>query len=267
MRHHFKLLLARILVPVMPSVYGLFHAIGSKARRELTPIKQAIIEQHGLTVLSGPFASTAYTPFAVDSSFIPRILGSYEAELHCILERIIETDYREIVNIGCGEGYYAIGLALRLPGTRVYAFDTDRWARYLCRQMACINGVNARVIVSGRCDIKRLRTLSLERALLICDCEGCELDLLRPDLVSSLRTCDLLVELHDFLNPKISRIILARFSDTHDITLVNSTERDPADYPALKSFKSREQHLALDEFRPGAMQWAFLTSRIAKSSA
>lgn len=264
MRHRFKLLLAHILVPVMPNAYGLFHTIRSKTRRKLAPIKQAIIERHGLTVLSGPFAGMTYVPFAVDSSFVPRIVGSYESELHYILERIIEAGYREIVNIGCGEGYYAIGLALRLPGTRVHAFDIDPWARYLCYQMARINEVTDRVTVSGRCDIKRLRTLPLERALLICDCEGCELDLLRPDLFADLHVCDLLVELHDFLNPKISRTILARFSDTHNITLVNSTERNPVDYPPLKSFKSREQRLALDEFRPGAMQWAFMTSRIRK---
>jgi len=264
MRHHFKLLLAHILVPVIPNVYGSFHTIRSKTRRKLAPIKQAIIERHGLTVLSGPFAGMTYVPFAVDSSFVPRIVGSYEAELHYILERIIEAGYREIVNIGCGEGYYAIGLALRLPKTRVHAFDTDPWARYLCYQMARINEVTDRVIVSGRCDIKRLRTLPLERALLICDCEGCELDLLRPDLVSSLRTCDLLVELHDFLNPNISRTILARFTDTHDLTLVSSTERDPVNYPVLEMFKRLEQRLALDEFRPEAMEWAFLMSRIRK---
>ena len=43
------------------------------------------------------------------------------------------------------------------------------------------------------------------------DCEGGEVDLLQPDLAPNLRYSDVLVELHDFLNPTISETILSRF--------------------------------------------------------
>jgi hypothetical protein len=58
---------------------------------------------------------------AAGSTLYPKLLGSYERELHGIMERIVRTDYATVVDIGCAEGYYAAGLALRLPEARVFA--------------------------------------------------------------------------------------------------------------------------------------------------
>lgn len=234
--------------------------------RRLRRISRKLIARYGAFVLSGPFAGMAYVPRATGSALAPKLLGCYEAELHGFLNRIFDAEYTEIVDIGCAEGYYAIGLALRLPNTRVYAFDTDPSARQLCKNMSQVNGVASRVFIERICDIERLRTLPLERSLVVCDCEGYELELLRPDLVPKLCTCDLLVELHDFVNPIISDTLLSRFVDTHDIELVKLTKREPTIYPELSIFKAEDQRLAVAEFRPEVMQWAFMTSKV-KSNA
>ncbi len=93
------------------------------------------------------------------------------------------------------------------------------------------------------------------------DCEGAELDLLKPELAPNLCQSDLLVELHDFINPSISETILSRFSETHDITLISSTERDPAAYPAIQFLNEEDRQIAISEFRPAVMQWAFMTTK------
>ena len=63
------------------------------------------------------------------SSCVPKLIGSYEEEVHPIIEEIIRRRYSIVVNIGCAEGYYAVGFALRIPDAIVYAFDVDTTAQ------------------------------------------------------------------------------------------------------------------------------------------
>lgn len=224
-------------------------------------IIRAIVGDGGLIIQSGPFAGMRYVSEPGGGAFYPKLLGSYEAELHGVLARVLETQYQEVVNIGCGEGYYAVGLALCLPDTRVHAFDTNAQAQRLCAELARLNGVAQRVVVAGTCSHQQLRKITKRRTLIVCDCEGCELDLLQPEIVPRLSRCDLLVELHDFINRTISRTIMERFAATHDITLVSSVARDPLAYPSLSALSPDDRLAAVAEGRPQTMQWAFMTAR------
>jgi hypothetical protein len=209
-------------------------------------------------VQQGPFQGMRYVRAVSWGQLVPKLLGSYEAELHEELERLIAGGYDRVVNVGCAEGYYAVGLARRLPSATVYAFDSDAHARYLCRRLATRNGVQERVRVEGTCAPARLGAVVARRTLLVVDCEGCELTLLRPDLVPALAEADLLVELHDFLEPSTSATLVSRFSATHRVTIVDSVERDPAAYPCLARLSPKDRAHAVAEHRPGRMQWAVL---------
>jgi hypothetical protein len=148
-----------------------------------------------------------------------------------------------------------------LPSAKIYAFDTDPMARKLCRTMADANQVSNRLNIAGKCDVEQLKILLADRALIVCDCEGYEIDLLRPDLISMLKSTDILVELHDWLNPVISESILTRFNSTHNIELVTCVERDPELFPLLDFLDAKDRRLAVSEFRPQGQQWAFMTSK------
>jgi len=226
----------------------------------INKLKQGIVKRYGLVVLAGPFAGMLYVAEEAGNS-LPKLLGSYEAELHQWVTTIINADYGKIINVGCAEGYYAVGFALKVPETRVFAFDIDPRARQLCEKMAKMNGVSERVVVRGECNWQRLDALLDDRSLVICDCEGCELALLDPGQVPNLRVSDVLVELHNFVDRSISPTIISRFADTHDISLVSSLERDPATYPALETFNDWDRHVAVAEFRPEQMQWAFMRAK------
>ena len=226
----------------------------------INKITQAIIKRYGLVVLAGPFAGMLYVAEPGGSS-LPKLLGSYETELHQWVTAIINTDYGKIINVGCAEGYYAVGLALKVPETRVFAFDIDPRARQLCEKMAKRNGVSERVEVRGECNCEGLDALLDDRSLVIFDCEGCELGLLDPVRVPNLRVSDVLVELHDFIDRSISPTIISRFADTHEIALVSGLERDPSNYPALETFNDWDRRVAVTEFRPERMQWAFMRAK------
>jgi hypothetical protein len=239
----------------------------------LDVVFHTIGEQHGFAVHHGPFSGMSYlSQVQADdllrgSAFVPKLVGSYEAELADVISRLPVTGYDRVVNVGCGEGYYAVGLARLLPQAHVFAFDIDQPSQDWCTQMARQNEVADRVTISGACTLNDLRELTARRALLFVDCEGAELDLLQPTALPGLEHCDVLVEFHDFINPAISSTLLSRFAPTHALSVISSRERNPAEYSVLQGLDAMDQHLAVDEFRPVGMQWAFMAAKQPGTSA
>jgi Methyltransferase small domain len=222
-------------------------------------VTSELVARHGSFVQGGPFAGLRLPTEAYWGNRAPLLVGSYEAELHDVIEELIETRPRQIVNVGCAEGYYAVGLARRLPDTEVYAFDIQERAQQLTLETAQLNGVAQQVHVAGACTVERLEQLLGMETLLIVDCEGCELGLLRPERAPSLRAATLLVELHDFIDPQISSVILARFRGTHSTRVVGVRQRTITEYPVLQELAAPDRALALDELRTmGPPMWVIL---------
>src|SRR3546814_3995983 len=64
--------------------------------------RRQIVDQHvrrcyGLTVQAGPFAGMKYVAGAAGSLYSPKILGSYEQELHPYIRTL--PNYRRLVNV------------------------------------------------------------------------------------------------------------------------------------------------------------------------
>jgi hypothetical protein len=230
-------------------------ALGHRLQRLTYYLWQAC----GGVVQAGPFAGMKYLRRSAGSLLAPKLLGCYEAELHPALARVARRQYEAVVNVGCGEGYYAVGLARLLPAARVYAFDGDAAAQNLCRELAALNGVAGRVAVAGTCGAAELRELAGPRVLVVCDCEGGEVTLLDPAQAPGLTVCDVVVELHDYLDPTASRQVPERFAPTHEVALIGPSGRNPAAFPLLRGLSQFEQFLAVLEGRPGPTPWAFLT--------
>src|SRR3989442_4367093 len=140
---------------------------------------------------------------------------------------MIERTPRTVVNIGSGEGYYAVGLARRLPDATVYAFDIDQRAQVACREMAERNGVQLKV--GGECTTANLQSLLADGGLVVIDCEGCERELVDP----SLPRADWIIESHDFVAAGTTELLFERLERTHDIERVEQRPRDPSRYPEL----------------------------------
>jgi hypothetical protein len=197
------------------------------------------------------------------SALLPKLLGSYECELHPVLRTAIGREPATIIDVGCAEGYYAVGLALRLPHTTTYAFDIAAGARERCRELAERNGVGERVVVDGECTAARLQELAGPRCLVVCDCEGAEVELLDPERTPALGEADLLVELHDDLrlDVEVTATLVGRFRATHDVKVLRLQERDPARYAALSFLAPGAQRVALHEDRMPGQQWLWLTPK------
>ena len=232
---------------------------------EQTALLRASPLAAGLTVHGGPFRGLRYpSGRTFGSTLFPKLVGSYECEIGPWLERLRGRPYRTIHDIGCAEGYYAAGLATLFPSARVVAYDTDPEAREACRAMADLNGVGGRVTVAGGLSAEDLRRLDPgEPALVLCDCEGCELALFTPEVARHLARWDLIVELHDFIDPAISGTLVSRFSATHRVSVAATVARDPGRYPALRALPALARRIALDELRPGPMEWLLAEAKPA----
>jgi len=221
-----------------------------------------------LTVKHGPFSGLRYPKVqSVCSTLFPKLLGSYEKELEDIISDIIASNkYTEIVDIGCAEGYYAVGFLTVLKDIKMYAFDLDPKARILCKKMAVLNEVSDRIFIDSFCDSDVLFNLSFsKKSLIISDCQGFEKILFTDVLIQHLSNMDFLIELHDSQDIYTSIVLKERFKKTHDIQVISSIEdykkAQIYDYPELDGLDLSMKKILIAEERPQIMEWIFCRSK------
>ena len=207
------------------------------------------VAQRGTTVSNGPFLGMRYPRDSVfNRHSIPLLLGTYELELHAVIEETIAKRFDRIIDIGCAEGYYAVGFAMRTNAT-VYAFDCEMRERSYCRRMARNNGVGDRVHVRSWCNGRTLRSVAVGRCLVISDCEGYESDLFSTEVVAALKSCDALIELHG----ESGAVVLERFKSSHAARIISYTQAVDV-YPVPEQWRKFAR-----EVRSENQQWAYFT--------
>ncbi len=209
----------------------------------------------------GPFAGVALDIDALPVHSAPKLCGTYEDELHEAVEEAIARQPRTIVNVGAAEGYYAVGLALRLLDAPVHAHDADPKALKAVRRNAALNGVSERVHTGGilhGADLDRL--VGGGRTLVVMDIEGGEADLLDPARARSLLRADILVELHPAAVPGIEALIRDRFSRSHDMRIIEARPTDAKLKYAPDWLPAAGRRRAVDE-RRGPQSWMWLRRR------
>ncbi len=225
----------------------------------------------GQEVAAGPFRGMKYVRWAADKALLPRLLGAYECELHDAVEDLCRRAPDALVVAGAGEGYYAVGLARRLPEARVYAYDNYRWANYLLRKMAVVNGVAHGVTCGGHCTAQELqaRLAPARRPAVVCDVEGEEQTLLDPVLAPALRRAAILVELHDRPDRPIEPVLRNRFRGTHAIAVYDLRPRTLADVPTSLRATPEDALWAIDEerLRGREQRWLYLTPHFGEEPA
>ena len=214
-------------------------------------------------VASGPFKGLNYVSAAMGSTLGPKLLGTYEKELESIIEQIIDRQYKTIINIGSGEGYFAVGLASRMPGVRVICFEAIEANRALLQNLAERNNVSGQLDIRGLCTAENLAAAIGQSTdmLIICDVEGNELDILRPDQVPALDKLDILAEMHDAMLPGVSSEIDRRFKHLHDITVIWTKSRTLSDWPASVTFDINQRLAIMEESRGGPMSWFWMKAK------
>jgi len=237
------------------------------ARRGTSDASAIVAAATGSVVAAGPFSGLLYLRRFGDIVHAAKLLGSYEREVQAVTMSIIGRAPTLVVNVGSGDGYYAVGFARALPQAIVIAVDPDPLAARACRDTARRNGVGDRVRHVVRVDAISLEALLREarggRTACLVDCEGFEDELLDPARTPSLAGADLLVETHDFARPGVSARLMERFDATHRVVSLEVTARvATADaYPSLREVAPAARAALLEEYRHMPQAWLAMFAR------
>ena len=238
--------------PDMGALNELLRMLGRWRSRVLV---QTFVRHEGARIWGGPFAGMDYVAEAAEGALIPRLLGSYESELHPHLAAFAAQGLDCVIDVGCAEGYYAVGLARMMPGVSIHAHDIDETARVACADLATRNGVAGQVTVGGEFKPQDFEAFVGKRVLVMVDAEGAELEILQPDLSPALAGMNLIVETHDVYRPGALAQITERFAATHDIIRVDPQLKPFAGPAWLQDLPHLDQLLAVWEWRVQPTPW------------
>jgi hypothetical protein len=225
----------------------------------LLNLNRKLIDRLGPRVQSGPFEGMLLSPMSHKEHLGPYLLGTYEMDLHPWWKTILDSRFTQVLDIGAKFGYYAVGLARRMPTTPVIAFDTDWWARKATREMAAVNSTPG-VVVEGYCSSNWLNRHLLPGSFLLSDCEGFEGELFQRATTPTLDSTTLLIEIHDNLVPGVGEAVRGRFAGTHVVASVKTGKR-VVPTSDLDFLTPEEVSSATREVR-GPQEWLLFTPKV-----
>lgn len=232
-------------------------------RRELLPY---IFQCTGGRVQTGPFKGTIIVPEVSwgDGDTASKLLGEYENELHDFIEATILSKPDTVINIGCAEGYYIVGMGARVPGVKLIAVDVNPAAIRVCSTNALANAITNFESRLGETTHEWLEDQCAlpDNPFLIIDCEGFELPLLDPTKVPSLHKATMMIEAHDCVTPGITETLIQRFESTHNIQAIPQKSKDPYKFDFLKNLSDCDKWSLVHEGRPSTMTWLCMTPKV-----
>ena len=258
-------LLALVASPKADEADQLNNALRLLSKWRSVLIQNTWLQHQGTTVLHGPLAGMDFLGESAEGCHVAKLLGCYEQPLQPFIEAAIQAQYPLILNIGCAEGYYAVGMARRMPDTRVLAFDLNLNAQKVCAELIAKNKVTDRVTAGALFQPADFAQHMGQKVLVLCDIEGAERELLNPANAPALLGMDVIVESHECLIPGITELLINRFKESHQITLVHDNgQRQLPPMPAwFNNLAHLDQLLATWEWRSGPTPWLVMKANTA----
>ena len=218
-------------------------------------------------VQSGIFKNLRYPKiYSYGSVIFPKLIGIYEKQLHKPINEFKKNSYDTVINIGAAEGYYAVGMALNFPQSKVVAIDKSIEALNFLKEMSIINHTQDRVkIINGDAKIFLEEIDPNQSYLVICDCEGCEHDIFSKKNIENLKKSDLIIEMHYseeyliFIEEKNS--FLERFKKYHDYEIVKHQNTRLEDLKDLENITIKHAIKITNEVRAENAEWIIFKSK------
>jgi tetratricopeptide (TPR) repeat protein len=231
------------------------------AEERARELGRAWASRNGHRVRAGPFAGMMFHDQDIGWSYLPKVLGTYAQEVHGLFLGLRQRSYARVVNVGCGDGYFAVGLArlLRLP---VLAFALNEREFADCERLARINGVRDLVeIARHEPSAEDLARANAQGWFVLIALGGGASGLLAQGALARLAECDLLIEAHEWRDRDLPLTLWDRLEPTHDVQLVEPRGANyemPCEFLDLSEL---DRLLAVWEMRPGPATWVWARGR------
>ena len=192
--------------------------------RKLFPYKKLSIllaQANGSRVLSGPFRGLVLSNNTKWGNLTNKYLGTYELELHPIIEELKQKKVTKVFDIGGAEGYYSIGLLKLLPDSKMFAWEMDEDSRNILTDNAEKNKVSHRIEILGKCSQSELlQFIQKQRPdLIVMDAEGAKIELINPEINAASSQTQYIIECH---SDEILSALTEMFAPTHRVKIINN---------------------------------------------
>jgi predicted RNA methylase len=187
------------------------------------------------------------------------LFGLYELEVVELVARL-SSKYSHFIDIGAGEGFYAVGFA-RNHFEKVIAFEMNEKGRSIIREVASQNNVLEKIQIFGAAErqfYKKLGYLDPSDAIILMDIEGFEFEIIDSDFFAHFQNSDIIVEVHDFMvesgAEKLQKLVASSVS-THSMRQFSTGARDLSGLKELETLSDTDRWLVCSEGRPRLMSW------------
>ena len=193
---------------------------------------QQIWQQGEGCILAGPFKGMRYLPIALHSLLMPKLLGTYEAELSPLLEELLP-QLNFFIDVGCAEGYYVAGMAYRKPQLRSIGVDIDSRVKRCLKELTGLNNLYGRVGFTSSTAIALAMEGVRGKGLVIVDVDGSEAEVLtalRQHLAASdqIESLDLILETDRLANGSSNQSVLEQLLGETGFPISEIFHQDPA---------------------------------------
>ncbi|HEX5755084.1 MAG TPA: hypothetical protein VFY12_01860 [Arenimonas sp.] len=231
-----------------------------------------IFQKHGGVVQRGPFVGLALDGHSNVSKgpLAAKLFGLYE---WAVIERIRALGpFQDVLNLGAADGYFSLGLLKANLASRSICYEMTKQGREAIQRNAERNGVADSVVIKGVADegiINDLPAIGFDpaNALVLCDIEGGEFDVLTERLLEFLAPATLIVELHDRIHsgePNRRAEILGRLPPDVDYEVIRSVPPPWSGIEDIEALSDNDRALVTSEGRRAIGEWLIVTPK-AKS--
>lgn len=245
----------------MSSLLESFEKAVVKLRRRR--ISKVLFDRYDGEVQRGPFAGLKLDRQNSSSKgqLGLKIFGLYESVVLKAIEN--RGPFGDLINIGACDGYFTLGLLKSGLVQRSICFETVATRQKAIRRYARNNGLQDDVIVLGTADENigeqvAKHDFQPNGALIVCDIEGAEFELLTRRFLDQLSGATMIIELHDRIgNQSLERRrkLIERLPVGYRHELLTWRSPDLSGIADLENMSDNDRALATSEGRKARGEW------------
>lgn len=187
-------------------------------------------------------------------------LGLYEQEVLSVIEALEQDDRRTFIELGAGDGYYAVGGLLSNRFGKAICFEQSERGQQAIRDNWEYNGAPGEIAVLGVAEesvILNLDDRFLSNAFVLVDIEGAEFEVLTDQVLRKMRNSIVVVEIHNWVDNFNERYsaLLKSAAAYFEISIIERMTQDTYSISELRDFTDDNRALITSERRPCMMRF------------